>query len=395
MQSALALIGRNQPLFQEELREHGAELARAVSGGAFLVVGGAGSIGQAVVKELFRREPRILHVVDISENNLVELVRDIRSSFGYIKGDFRTYALDAGSLEFRALLAQAPAYDHILNFSALKHVRGERDPFTLMRMVEVNVLDTVALLAEAEQLRARKYFCVSTDKATNPANMMGASKRIMELCLFGQSITVPVSTARFANVAFSDGSLLHGFAQRIAKRQPLSAPRDVRRYFITHEESGILCLMSCLLGGSREIFFPRLDEKEDLLTFSEIAVRYLESLGFEPDLCASEDEARAKARSMSGRKWPCYFFQSDTTGEKSFEEFFVPGQDVDWARYPDIGVIRSPAIADPAPVRHFLDEIGRMRKAGTWSKEALVSLFKDTVPEFAHFETGKSLDERM
>jgi UDP-N-acetylglucosamine 4,6-dehydratase len=392
---SLRLIGRDRHLFAEELKRYSADLRKAVVGASFLVIGGAGSIGQAVVKELFRRSPGALHVVDISENNLVELVRDVRSSFGYIEGDFRTYALDAGSAEFRALLASGPRYEYVLNLSALKHVRSEKDPYTLMRMIEVNVFNTMATLAEAERMGAKKYFCVSTDKATNPANMMGASKRIMELCLFAESVKVPVSTARFANVAFSDGSLLHGFAQRIAKRQPLSAPRDVRRYFITHEESGILCLMSCLLGCKREIFFPRLDETQDLLTFSQIAVRYLASLGFEADLCASEDEARAKARSMTGQKWPCFFFESDTTGEKPFEEFYVPGQDIDWARYPGIGVIRAPAIANPGPVHHFLEEIDRMRKAGAWSKEVLVTLFKDTVPEFAHFETGKSLDERM
>jgi len=396
MSSVLELIGREHSLFEAELHRFGAEIEAAVKRRSFLVIGGAGSIGQAVVKEIFRREPAALHVVDISENNLVELVRDIRSSLGYIAGDFRTFALDVGGVEYRALIDSARGYDYVLNLSALKHVRSEKDPYSLMRMIEVNVRNTVRGLEDASRLGARKYFCVSTDKATNPVNMMGASKRIMELFLLNASLEVPVSTARFANVAFSDGSLLHGFAQRIAKGQPLSAPRDVRRYFITPEESGVLCVMSCLLGGNRDIFFPKLDPAANLLTFSEIAVRYLASQGFEADPCASEDEARQKASGGSpGRKWPCFFFDSDTTGEKAFEEFFVEGQDLDLDRYPNIGVIRNVAYRDRARLDRFLAEIEAMRARGSWTKDELVALFKRTAPEFAHHETGKYLDDRM
>jgi FlaA1/EpsC-like NDP-sugar epimerase len=257
------------------------------------------------------------------------------------------------------------------------------------------VLNTVRTIEDARRLGARKYFCVSTDKATNPVNMMGASKRIMELFLLHASLAVPVSTARFANVAFSDGGLLHGFAQRIAKQQPLSAPRDVRRYFITQEESGVLCVMSCLFGENRDIFFPKLDPTANLLTFSEIAVRYLAGLGYEPELCASEDEARAKAVARSGRKWPCYFFDSDTTGEKPFEEFFVDGQDLDLERYPNIGVIRNAAHGDRAPLDRFLARVEALRARGAWTKAELVALFAETAPEFAHHETGKYLDDRM
>ena len=241
MDSVLRLIGRERSLFEDELVQWNERLGDLVAGGRFLVIGGAGSIGQAVVREIFRRKPKVLHVVDISENNLVEVVRDIRSTEGYIEGDFRTFAIDAGSVEFRALMKQSGSYDYVLNLSALKHVRSEKDPYTLMRMVEVNVLNTEATLKDAERFGAKKYFCVSTDKATNPVNMMGTSKRIMELFLLNASQRVPVSTARFANVAFSDGSLLHGFTVRLAKNQPLSAPRDVKRFFITQEESGVLC----------------------------------------------------------------------------------------------------------------------------------------------------------
>ena len=278
----LDLIGRTAPLFQSDIQQHESELSSLVQSARFLVIGGAGSIGQAVTREIFKRQPKALHVVDISENNMVELVRDIRSTLGYIDGDFRTFAIDCGSREFVALMAAGPGYDYVLNLSALKHVRSEKDPFTLMRLIEVNVLNTISTIAQARAGGARKYFAVSTDKAANPVNMMGASKRIMEMFLMRASLDLPISTARFANVAFSDGSLLHGFNQRFAKRQPISAPNDVRRYFVTPQESGELCLSSCLLGENRDIFFPRLSEELDLTRFSDIAVRYLESLGFEP-----------------------------------------------------------------------------------------------------------------
>jgi UDP-N-acetylglucosamine 4,6-dehydratase len=282
----LDLIGRAEPLFDADLDRVEDLLTKQVAASRFLVIGGAGSIGQAVVREIFRRKPAALHVVDISENNMVELVRDIRSTLGYIEGDFRTFAIDCGSVEFDALMRWSGGYDYILNLSALKHVRSEKDPFTLMRMVDVNILNTNHTLDFAKSQGSRKYFCVSTDKAANPVNMMGASKRIMEMFLMRHSLEIPISTARFANVAFSDGSLLHGFNQRFAKRQPLSAPQDVRRYFVTPQESGELCLMSCLLGDNRDILFPKLSEKLHLTTFAEIAVKYLASLSGMSLTCA-------------------------------------------------------------------------------------------------------------
>jgi len=392
----LSLIGRTAPLFTADIERHEADLAEKVAAGRFLVIGGAGSIGQAVAREIFKRNPRVLHVVDISENNMVELVRDIRSTLGYIDGDFRTFAIDCGGREFAALMAAESGYDYVLNLSALKHVRSEKDPFTLMRMIEVNVLNTIATIAQAREKGARKYFCVSTDKAANPVNMMGASKRIMEMFLMRESETLPISTARFANVAFSDGSLLHGFNQRFAKRQPISAPNDVRRYFVTPQESGELCLSSCLLGDNRDIFFPKLSEALHLTRFSDIAVRYLEDLGFEPHPCASEDEARGRAAELiAGKKWPVYFFASDTTGEKDFEEFFIEGQDLDLDRFETIGVIRNPADYDAGLLEHFLTEIRRIRAQSTWDKPELVALFNRMIPEFRHKETGKYLDARM
>lgn len=394
--NVLDVIGRSAPILAADVDRHETELRAIVGGGRFLVIGGAGSIGQAVTREIFRRRPRTLHVVDISENNMVELVRDIRSTLGYIDGDFSTFAIDCGAREFDAFMGQAEGYDFVLNLSALKHVRSEKDPFTLMRMVRVNILNTVSTIAHARAKHARKYFCVSTDKAANPVNMMGASKRIMEHFLMRESLTLPISTARFANVAFSDGSLLHGFNQRFAKRQPIAAPEDVLRYFVTPQESGELCLMSCLLGDNRDIFFPKMSEALTLTRFSDIAVRYLQALGYEPHPCATEEEARALAAELiPRRRWPCFFFRSDTTGEKDFEEFFMEGETLDMERFSGIGIVKHRPSFDDAVLDAFTDAIDGMLRRGSWSRRELVDLFNRTLPEFRHLDTGKFLDGRM
>ena len=396
MDFILDLIGRDHELFASDISEHEKELSDLIKGGRFLVIGGAGSIGQAVTREIFRRNPGLLHVVDTSENNMVELVRDLRSSLGYIEGEFATFALDCGSDIFDAFFDSGPGYDYVLNLSALKHVRSEKDPYTLMRMVDVNVFNTDKTMRMAAARGARKYFCVSTDKAANPVNMMGASKRIMEMFLARRSRELPVSTARFANVAFSDGSLLYGFNRRMEKEQPLAAPNDVRRYFVTPKESGELCLLSCLLGENRDLFFPKLDENLNLVTFSEIATRYLLRLGYEPEECASEDEARARVPELKARrKWPVYFFKSDTTGEKDFEEFFTADEKLDMDRFKTVGVIKNDGRFDAERIESFERGVRDMRARGRWSRQELVDLFNRTVPEFKHLETGKFLDGRM
>ena len=392
----LSLIGRDEALFEKDLSSYNDELVSLVSKARFLVIGGAGSIGQAVVGEIFKRDPAILHVVDISENNMVELVRDLRSTVGYGSGDFKTFALDCGSIEFEALMKNEGPYDYVFNLSALKHVRSEKDPYTLMRMIMVNVFNTVKTLRLSKDMGSKKYFCVSTDKAANPVNMMGASKRIMEMFLMRESLTQNISMARFANVAFSDGSLLHGFNQRFTKKQPFSAPNDVRRYFLTPQESGELCLLSGLLGENRDIFFPKLSEKLHLITFSEIAVRYLRERGYEPYECESEDEARDRAEELiANKQWPCYFFKSDTTGEKDFEEFFTDNEDLDMERFETVGVIKNQPDFDEAKLDDFMDGIEALREKGTWTKDDIVKLYFGLLPEFAHKETGKYLDQRM
>ncbi|MDA8912471.1 UDP-N-acetylglucosamine 4,6-dehydratase [Pseudomonadales bacterium] len=392
----LNIIGRDKELFSTDIGLFGDKLLDKVSGLRFLVIGGAGSIGQAVTKEIFKRGPAALHVVDISENNMVELVRDLRSTIGYGSGDFKTFAVDCGSVEFEALVKREGPYDYVFNLSALKHVRSEKDPYTLMRMIMVNVFNTIKTLRLAKKMGAKKYFCVSTDKAANPVNMMGASKRIMEMFLMRESLTQVISMARFANVAFSDGSLLHGFNQRFSKKQPFSAPNDVRRYFVTPQESGELCLLSGLLGDNRDIFFPKLSEKLHLITFSEIAVRYLRERGYEPYECESEDEARDRAEELiANKQWPCYFFKSDTTGEKDFEEFFTDNEDLDIERFETIGVIKNQPNFDEAKLDSFMDGIEALRNKGTWTKDDIVKLYFGLLPEFAHKETGKYLDQRM
>ncbi|MDC1190411.1 UDP-N-acetylglucosamine 4,6-dehydratase [Gammaproteobacteria bacterium] len=394
--NSLSMIGRDSALFYSDIATEENTLKSCVHESRFLVIGGAGTIGQAVTKEIFKRDPKLLHVVDISENNMVELVRDIRSTLGYGSGEFKTFALDCGHIEFEALMKNEGPYDYVFNLSALKHVRSEKDPYTLMRMIMVNIFNTIKTLQMAKEMGAKKYFCVSTDKAANPVNMMGASKRIMEMFLMRESLTQNISMARFANVAFSDGSLLHGFNQRFIKKQPLSAPNDVRRYFVTPQESGELCLLSALLGNNRDIFFPKLSEKLNLITFSDIAVHYLRERGYEPYECQSESEARDKAEELiANQQWPCYFFQSDTTGEKDFEEFFTENEDLDLKRFITVGVIQNEPKFDETKLDHFMNGIEALRDEGAWSKEDIVKLYFGLLPEFAHKETGKYLDQRM
>tara|TARA_B100000575_G_C23143418_1_gene666331 strand:+ start:13294 stop:14481 length:1188 start_codon:yes stop_codon:yes gene_type:complete len=392
----LKLIGRTKELFEFDLRQSHYELMEKISGSSFLVLGGAGSIGQAVTKEIFKRNPKKLHVVDINENNMVELVRDIRSSIGYINGEFKTFTLDISSYEYNAFINADGDYDYFLNLSALKHVRSEKDPFTLMRMVEVNILNTIKTIDQARANGAKKYFCVSTDKAANPVNMMGASKRIMELFLMRESKSIDICTARFANVAFSDGSLLHSFNQRIQKKQPIVAPNDIKRYFVTPQESGELCLISCLLGDNRDIFFPKLSEDLHLITFSEIAAKYLDMIGYEAYLCSSEEEARELVNSLPQKgKWPCLFTESDTTGEKDFEEFFMDGETLDLEHFENLGIVKSNLDFEEKKLDYFLGSIHKMRDDLSWTKSDLVELFQELLPGFDHKETGKYLDSKM
>ena len=389
-------LGRKRKLFSDDIQKYSIEIEEKIKCSSFLVIGGAGSIGQAVTLELFKRDPKKLHVVDISENNMVELVRNIRSSIGHGSGEFKTFAIDCGSPEFDALVDSQGPYDFVFNLSALKHVRSEKDPFTLMRMTVVNIMNTVNTLRLTKKFGAKKYFCVSTDKAANPVNMMGASKKIMEIFLMRESLEQDISMARFANVAFSDGSLLHGFNQRFLNKQPLSAPKDILRYFMSPQEAGELCVLSGLLGNNRNIFFPKLDHQLDLISFSDLALRYITAHGYEPVECQSEDEARSRAQELIKlKKWPCYFFKSNTTGEKGFEEFFTDNENLDMQSYSDIGVIRNSPVFDDKLLDDFWEKIVDYRRRGSWDKQNILELYYKLLPDFAHKETGKYLDDRM
>jgi FlaA1/EpsC-like NDP-sugar epimerase len=396
MNKILELIDRNELLFSEDIICHSRYLTDAVSNSTFLVLGAAGSIGQAVTKEIFKRKPKKLHAVDINENNLTELVRDIRSSFGYCDVDFRTFALDIGSVEYDAFIESDGKYDYVLNLTALKHVRSEEDPFTLMRMIDVNIFNTDKTIKQSIDNGTKKYFCVSTDKAANPINMMGASKRIMEMFLMRRSLDINVSTARFANVAFSDGSLLHGFNQRIEKIQPIAAPNDIRRYFVTPQESGELCLMSCIFGENRDIFFPKLTKALHLISFSDIAVKYLKNNGFEPYLCETEDEARKLIKTLPEKgKWPCLFTKSNTTGEKNFEEFYTDKEILDMDRFKNLGIIKNSPEFDDEKLNYFENSMNNLKSSLSWTKPQILEQFFNLIPEFSYKDVGKYLDGKM
>ncbi len=395
MSELLNLVGRTDKLFSADLAQRSEDMKRLISASSFLVLGAGGSIGQAVTREIFSRNPAVLHAIDLSENGLAELVRDLRSSIGYTSGDFRTAALDIDTPEFDAFFRANGPYDYVLNLSALKHVRSERDPFTLMRMLVVNILNTEKTILQAINTGAKKYFCVSTDKAANPVNLMGASKRVMELGLSKYGGDLPISTARFANVAFSNGSLLQSFVFRIEKEQPIAAPRDISRYFVSSEEAGELCLMSCLFGETNEIFFPKLDEDAHKIAMAEVATNFLRSRNLKPLLCSSEAEARDLMTGRPQGSWPCFFHDSDTSGEKSLEEFFTSGEDVDLEKFRDIGVITQILESSATTFDEFTDAVRAMRSRSDWSKAEILSLFESVLPEFGHIDRGLSLDDRM
>jgi FlaA1/EpsC-like NDP-sugar epimerase len=391
------ITGRQKSLFTSDLAVNKTSLNSIIKGTRILVIGAAGSVGSSFVKQLTSFFPAKLHLIDISENNLVELVRDLRCSPLRLPDDFCALPIAFGSLEIERYLS-VNSFDYILNFSALKHVRSEKDPFSLMRMYNTNVWNVHQLLSRlSKQNQIKKFFSVSSDKAVNPHNIMGATKIFMERVHLLHSEVVPFSTARFANVAFSDGSLLHGFRLRFQKMQPIAAPVDTKRYFISHEEAGQLCLLSCFLGGNRDIYFPKLDPNAHLVPFSEIAVQFLEALGFEPDVYDNEEDARDASMKLdlSSKKWPCYFFSSSTTGEKPFEEFYTDKDNIDLDHYESVGVLNQSEIVDKNAIKTAIDKMEKIKRSLIWHKEEMVEAIKVAVPELFHVEKGKNLDQGM
>lgn len=391
------VIKRSESMFVSDIEKNKSELEKNINGKSFLVIGGAGSIGSSFIKQILKFKPKTLVVVDINENGLAELTRDIRSTTDItVPDDYITYPIDYASGVFTKMFRSRNGFDIVANFSAHKHVRSEKDIFSVEALLRNNVINARKLLELLAEYPPEAYFCVSTDKAANPVNIMGASKRLMEDMIFSYSDIFPVKTARFANVAFSNGSLPDGFMHRISKRQPISAPSDVKRFFVSPEESGQICMLSCMLGENRAIFFPKLEE-EQMLRFDEIAVSLLGEMGYRIKKFDSDEAAKAEMDkcSESSTEYPVHFSASDTSGEKAYEEFYTEDEKVDLLRFGSLGVIEDKNIPDREKLTKMISKLEKLFDDGTATKQDVVDAISEYLPEFRHIETGKSLDSKM
>ena len=391
-----SITSRSGSMFAVDIEANKEQLKQEIEEKSLLVIGGAGSIGSSYIRAVLPFKPSKLVVVDLSENGLVELTRDLRSTHGmYIPKEYRTYTLNFADPIFERIFREE-GFDIVANFSAHKHVRSEKDKYSVQALIENNVIKAKGLLDLLAEYPPRHFFCVSTDKAANPVNIMGASKRIMEDMIMAYAAKFKVTTARFANVAFSNGSLLDGFVDRIMKRQPLAAPRDVRRYFVSPEESGQICMLACILGRNGEIFFPKLGE-EKMMTFSSICDRFLETLGYEKKECATDEEAKRFASEMlEGSKiYPVVYFNSDTTGEKDYEEFYVSGEKLNMERFNSLGVIEEVSKRPLEEIDAFFVELEVIFASPSFTKEEVVEAIRRFIPNFEHEEKGKNLDQKM
>ena len=388
---------RPRSMFLADIEKNREQLKEKIEGKSVLVIGGAGSIGSSFIKAVLPFKPKTLIVVDINENALAELTRDLRSTKGmHVPDDYVPYPMDFAAPVFEKMFRSRGGFDIVANFSAHKHVRSEKDIYSVEALIQNNVLHAKLLLDLLAEFPPEEYFCVSTDKAANPVNIMGASKRIMEDVIFSYSDKFPVKTARFANVAFSNGSLPAGFLARISKLQPLSAPSDVRRYFVSPEESGQICMLSCMLGANREIFFPKLEEAQ-MMTFDAIATALLLEYGYEVLECASDEEAIDKAQELKeeNRKYPVHYSGSNTSGEKAFEEFYTKKENVDMERFESLGVITDKEMPDIEKVKVVMLKLDDAFKKVDLTKDEIVQIIKNYLPNFDHIEKGKSLDSKM
>ncbi len=391
------VIERDESLFKNDIDNNFDKLQKKIKGKSLLVIGGAGSIGSSFIKACLPFEPSSLVVVDVNENGLAELSRDIRSTKNlYVPNDYIPYPINYSSSTFEKLFRSRDGFDIVANFSAHKHVRSEKDIYSIEALLQNNVINAKKLLDLLVSFPPETYFCVSTDKAANPVNIMGASKRIMEDVIFAYSDSFPIKTARFANVAFSNGSLPAGFLDRISKLQPISAPSDVRRYFVSPQESGEICMLSCMLGNTRDIFFPKLDESK-MKTFSDISNNLLRELGFTPLLCKSDKEALLKADDLKNgsHNYPVYYSLSDTTGEKQFEEFYTSDESVCMNKFKSLGIVSKTEKKDIKDIELFIDKLVKEFSSDTTSKDQVVNILKSFLPNFVHEEMGKSLDAKM
>ena len=391
------VTGRQESLFLQDIEKNQGALAKKINGKSFLVIGGAGSIGASFIGAILKFKPSELVVVDVNENGLAELTRSLRSDDSLVVPDkYVTYSMDFASTVFEKMFVAHRGFDVVANFSAHKHVRSEKDIYSVEALIRNNVINAKKLLDLLTEFPPEEFFCVSTDKAANPVNIMGASKRIMEDVIFSYSDIFPVKTARFANVAFSNGSLPDGFMHRINKLQPLSAPLDVKRYFVSLKESGEICMLACFLGENREIFFPKLKESQ-MMTFDKIALNLLNEMGYEAKICASEQEAIEYSHKLKLERklYPVYFSKSDTSGEKSFEEFYTDDEEVDLLRLESLGVVINKNKPDKSKVEEMLGNLEQLLDTTDATKDAVVKVMSCYLPNFRHIEKNKSLDEKM
>ncbi len=387
---------RSTSMFVDDIVDKREDLEREIKNKSVMVIGGAGSIGSSFVRAILQFAPAELYIVDTNENALTELTRDLRAGDYYVPDTYRSYPMDYSSVTFKRMFRLHGRFDIVANFSAHKHVRSEKDIYSVEALLRNNVINAKGLLDLLKDYPPAVFFCVSTDKAANPANIMGASKRVMEDLIFSYSEFFPVKTARFANVAFSNGSLPDGFLQRIAKLQPLSGPSDVKRYFVSPEESGQICMLAAILGRNREIFFPKLREAQ-MGTFDEIGRNLLKVMGYEVLDCSSDEEAinASKALKSGSKSYPVHFTKSDTSGEKAYEEFFIDKETVDMELFKSLGVITNKELPDREKIDCLIERLDSAFNSDACTKEKIVQILKDYLPEFEHIETGKSLDGKM
>jgi FlaA1/EpsC-like NDP-sugar epimerase len=391
------VINRQQSMFSEDIRANKETLQKEIENKSVCVIGGAGSIGSSFIKAILPFRPSKLIVIDLNENGLAELTRDLRSTYGmYVPKEYRTYTLNFADPIFARIFREEKGFDIVANFSAHKHVRSEKDKYSVQALIENNDIKAKKLMDLLCEFPPQHFFCVSTDKAANPVNIMGASKRVMEDMIMAYSKKFPVTTARFANVAFSNGSLPDGWVARIMKQQPLASPSDVRRYFVSPEESGQICMLACILGNSGEVFFPKLRE-EQMITFSSFCDKFIETLGYKQHQCYSDEEAKkfASERKEDDKEYPVVYFRSDTTGEKDYEEFYIPGEKINMDRFSSLGVIEESKHRPMNEIEEFYNKLETIFANENFTKAEIVEALKEFLPNFEHKEKGKNLDQKM